>query len=107
MPSSLGVEKCIIGTLTSKSPITFFPQSNLHMFKTPRRILIHKGDGAKVTIWAHHSHPGDARATSMGSRRHELNIARQAFGNDVVGIGCGTNGGAVAAADEWNGERKI
>jgi erythromycin esterase-like protein len=81
-----------------------------HMFDTLKRVLEHKGKGAKAVVWAHNSHLGDARATSMGWHRGELNLgqlAREAFGDEVVSLGCGTHTGTVAAADEWNGEMQI
>jgi erythromycin esterase-like protein len=80
------------------------------MFDTLKRGLEHKGKDAEAVVWAHNSHLGDARATSMGWHRGELNLgqlARQAFGDEVVNICCGTHTGTVAAADEWNGEMQI
>jgi erythromycin esterase-like protein len=64
----------------------------------------------KVVVWAHNSHVGDARATSM-SARGELNIgqlARQSYGGEVMLIGFSTYAGRVTAASEWGGptERK-
>jgi erythromycin esterase-like protein len=65
---------------------------------------------AKVIVWAHNSHLGDARATEM-SRRGELNLgqlAREEFGAEVVSIGFTTHTGTVTAASEWDApaERK-
>jgi erythromycin esterase-like protein len=80
------------------------------MFDALKRILEHKGKSAKVIVWAHNSHLGDARATSMGWYRHELNVgqlARESFGEEVVSLGCGTHTGTVAAADEWDGDMQI
>ena len=80
------------------------------MFDTLKRVLEHKGKGAKAVVWAHNSHLGDSRATSMGWYRGELNLgrlARQAFGGEVVSLGCGTHTGTVAAADEWDADMQI
>jgi erythromycin esterase-like protein len=81
-----------------------------HMFETLQRLLNHKGQGAKAVVWAHNSHLGDARASSMGWYRKELNLgqlARETFGNQVVNLGCGTHTGTVAAADEWDADMQI
>lgn len=65
---------------------------------------------AKVVVWAHNSHLGDARATEMGEQG-ELNLgqlARQKYGKDAFAIGFSTFTGTVTAASEWDGpaERK-
>ena len=64
----------------------------------------------KVVVWAHNSHVGDARATSMGARG-ELNIgqlARERHAGDVLLIGLTTYSGHVTAATDWGdpAERK-
>jgi erythromycin esterase-like protein len=81
-----------------------------HMFNTLKRVLEHKGKGAKAVVWAHNSHLGDARATSMGWHRAELNlgqITRQAFGSEVISLGCGTHIGTVAAAYERDADMQV
>jgi erythromycin esterase-like protein len=58
---------------------------------------------AKVVVWEHNSHVGDARATEMG-RRGELNVgqlARQRYGRECVLIGFTTFDGHVTAASNW------
>ena len=65
---------------------------------------------AKVVVWAHNSHVGDARATEM-SERGELNVgqlARERYGRDALRIGFTTDHGTVTAASDWGGpaERK-
>jgi erythromycin esterase-like protein len=49
-----------------------------HMFETLARVLAHRGrfTEARAAVWAHNSHVGDARATSMGWSRDELNIGQ-------------------------------
>lgn len=64
---------------------------------------------AKVVVWAHNSHLGDARATEMGEAG-ELNLgqlARERYGRDVLLVGLTTYEGSVTAADDWDrpGER--
>lgn len=68
------------------------------------------GQAAKVAVWAHNSHLGDARATEM-SERGELNIGqlvREQYDRAAVNIGFTTFHGAVTAASDWGGyaERK-
>lgn len=66
---------------------------------------------AKIIVWAHNSHVGDARATEMGMRG-ELNIGqlvREQYDSDCYSIGYSTYQGTVTAATEWDApaERKI
>jgi putative phosphoribosyl transferase len=81
-----------------------------HMFETLEHILEQQGAAAKVVVWAHNSHIGDARFTDMGTERGELNIGqlcRERFGHDAVLIGFGTHTGTVAAASEWDAPMEI
>lgn len=58
---------------------------------------------ARVVVWAHNSHVGDARFTEMG-RYGEFNIgqlARQKYGPRVFNLGFSTYTGTVTAAREW------
>jgi erythromycin esterase-like protein len=84
-----------------------------HMVETLDALVAHlerQGGGAKVAVWAHNSHLGDARATEM-SQRGELNVGqlvRERYSRDAVLVGCTTHHGTVTAASDWNGpaERK-
>ncbi|KAF7588456.1 hypothetical protein BBP40_005682 [Aspergillus hancockii] len=82
-----------------------------HMVDTLRRTLRHRPEGTKAVVWAHNSHCGDARYTSMGTRRKEVNIGqlcREQFGRENVAlIGCGTHTGTVAAAHEWDEDMQV
>jgi erythromycin esterase-like protein len=65
---------------------------------------------AKVAVWEHNSHLGDARATEMG-QRGELNVGqltREKHGGEAVLIGFTTHHGTVTAASDWgkSAERK-
>ncbi len=67
---------------------------------------------AKIVVWAHNSHLGDARATEMGSRRGELNVGqliRERYGRAAILVGFTTYTGTVTAASDWNAdaERKM
>jgi erythromycin esterase-like protein len=64
---------------------------------------------AKVVVWEHNSHVGDARATQMGARG-ELNVgqlARETFADAAYLVGFGTDRGTVAAASDWDGPMEI
>ena len=75
-----------------------------HMFDTVRSILAHRGPDAKIVVWEHNSHVGDAAATEMAARgEHNVgHLCRTAFGDDMFAIGFGTDHGTVAAADAWD-----
>ena len=68
------------------------------------------GKRAKVVVWAHNTHQGDARMTERASRG-EWNVGqlmRQRYNQDAVLVGFTTYTGKVRAASEWGGldERK-
>jgi erythromycin esterase-like protein/predicted phosphoribosyltransferase len=65
---------------------------------------------AKIVVWAHNSHLGDARATETAARG-ELNVGqlvRERHPGDCRLVGFTTYTGTVTAADDWEGpaERK-
>ncbi len=93
-------------------PISSWNLRDSHMAGTLERLISHlEGRGpARTVVWAHNSHVGDARRTSMG-RRGEHNIgqlARERFGLGAVLIGFTTCSGTVSAASDWGAvvERK-
>ncbi len=58
---------------------------------------------AKIVVWEHNSHVGDARETEMGARG-ELNVgqlARQRYAGDCLLVGLTTHDGRVTAATDW------
>lgn len=83
-----------------------------HMFETLARLLEYRPPPVhKAVVWAHNSHVGDARFTSMGSRRNEVNIGqlcreRLSPGNVSI-LGCCTHTGTVAAAHEWDEDMEV
>lgn len=85
-----------------------------HMMATLEALVQHlqrHGRNARVVLWAHNSHLGDARATEMGRRHGELNLGqlvRQAYGDKVLSVGFTTHTGTVTAASDWDApaERK-
>ncbi|OJD25701.1 hypothetical protein ACJ73_02932 [Blastomyces percursus] len=82
-----------------------------HMFETLRRLLNVKPESSKAVVWAHNSHIGDARYTSMGTRRGELNLGqlcRENLGQENVAlVGCCTHKGTVAAAHDWDEDVQV
>jgi erythromycin esterase-like protein len=84
-----------------------------HMVETLHALVAHlenQYQHAKVVVWAHNSHLGDARATDMG-RSGEWNVGelvREKYGDDAVLIGLTTYSGTVTAASSWGSgaERK-
>jgi len=84
-----------------------------HMSDTLDALLAHfdrRLGRAKIAVWAHNSHVGDARATQMGEAG-EINIgqlARERHPGEARLIGFSTYTGTVTAASEWGGpaERK-
>ncbi len=79
-----------------------------HMFDTLQALMAHQPD-ARAVVWAHNSHVGNASATAMGWRG-EFNIGeltRNAYGDEAVLIGFGTDRGTVAAASDWGGEMQV
>ncbi|HSD88195.1 MAG TPA: erythromycin esterase family protein, partial [Kofleriaceae bacterium] len=75
-----------------------------HMFDTILSILSHRGGDAKIIVWEHNSHIGDAAATEMAARgEHNVgHLCRKTFGDDMFSIGFGTDHGIVAAAHDWD-----
>jgi erythromycin esterase-like protein len=75
-----------------------------HMADTLDALCDHLG-GARIVVWAHNSHLGDARATSMSTVHGELNLgqlARERHGDDVCIVGFITHAGTVTAARDWD-----
>jgi erythromycin esterase-like protein len=85
-----------------------------HMFETLEALAAHvqrQQHRAKIVVWAHNSHVGDARATAKNGRG-QLNIGRlvrEKYGRDALLAGFMTHHGTVTAASDWGGaaERKI
>jgi erythromycin esterase-like protein/predicted phosphoribosyltransferase len=78
-----------------------------HMVDTLDALTAHltqqRGEPAKVVVWEHNSHLGDARATES-RMRGELNVGqlvRERHPGDCRSIGFTTYSGTVTAADDW------
>lgn len=75
-----------------------------HMMDTLNRLLHFHGPDAKVIVWEHNTHIGDARYTDM-VRTGDINVGqlvREEKGEaDTVLVGFGTYQGRVIAGDNW------
>jgi erythromycin esterase-like protein len=84
-----------------------------HMAETLEALVTHldrRLGRARVVVWEHNSHVGDARATELGTSG-ELNVGqlvRSRWPDDCLLVGFTTHHGRVTAASEWGGpaERK-
>jgi erythromycin esterase-like protein len=76
-----------------------------HMAETLEALARHltAAAPAKIVVWAHNSHVGDARATEMGARgEHTLGqLLRQRYPGQTALIGMTTFRGSVTAAADW------
>lgn len=92
-----------------RSDVSSWNLRDHHMVETLvelERHLSNKDKKAKIVVWEHNSHLGDARATEM-SKRGEWNVGqlvRRRFGNESVLVGFTTFNGTVTAASSWGGQ---
>ncbi len=83
-----------------------------HMAETLEQLFVHldkPGSPAKIVVWEHNSHLGDARATDMGDAG-ELNVGqlvRERYGRDAVLVGFSTYTGTVTAASDWGASAEL
>jgi erythromycin esterase-like protein len=84
-----------------------------HMAETLEALATHRSASdhpAKIVVWEHNSHLGDARATELGEHG-EWNVGqlvRERYRHEAVLVGFTTYSGTVTAASAWGGpaERK-
>jgi erythromycin esterase-like protein len=96
-----------------RSDVSSWNLRDLHMMETLVALENHlseSGNKARIVVWEHNSHLGDASATEMG-RRGEWNVGqlvRHRYGRESVLVGFTTYQGTVTAASDWGGpaERK-
>lgn len=96
--------------------VTSWNMRDEHMAQTLGALLAHLdrhagAEPARIVVWAHNSHVGDARATEV-SADGQLTIgqlAREQYGEQCRLIGFSTFEGTVTAASDWGGiaERKV
>src|SRR5205823_8109883 len=79
-----------------------------HMATTLQALMDHlsrlPGRPARLVVWAHNSHLGDARATEV-SEQGEWNVGqlvRERFGEQELLVGFSTYSGTVTAASNWD-----
>jgi erythromycin esterase-like protein len=77
-----------------------------HMVETLQALDKHLSDSgpARIAVWAHNSHLGDASATEMGDLG-EWNVGqlvRERYADEAVLVGFSTHRGWVTAATEWD-----
>jgi erythromycin esterase-like protein len=84
-----------------------------HMAETLDALVAYldrQGPRAKIVVWEHNSHLGDARATESGEsgRLNVGQLVRERYGREAVIIGFTTYTGTVTAASDWDApaERK-
>jgi len=96
-----------------RSDVSSWNLRDLHMMETLAALDSHLSSTekkAKIVVWEHNSHLGDASATDM-AKRGEWNVGqlvRQRYGQEAILIGFTTYSGTVTAATNWGGsaERK-
>lgn len=86
-----------------------------HMAQTLEALVTHldrhpNTPPARIVVWAHNSHVGDARATEVWADGQLTlgQLVRERYGDDARLIGLSTYSGTVTAASDWGGiaERK-
>lgn len=82
-----------------------------HMVSTIERLMKFHGKDAKVIVWEHNTHIGDARATDMASEGM-VNVGQllreQYLVEGIVAVGFGSYKGSVVAGRNWGDSmRKI
>ena len=95
--------------------VTSWNLRDKHMAQTLEALLAHLDrhydvPSARIVVWAHNSHVGDAQATEVWADGQLTlgRLVRQRYGEESRLIGFSTYGGTVTAASEWGGiaERK-
>lgn len=92
------------------SDVSSWNERDSHMARTlwaVERHLSTAGRPARIVVWAHNSHLGDARATAMGRARGEHNLGqlvRERRGDEAFLLGFTTHDGSVTAARNWDAD---
>ncbi len=80
-----------------------------HMVETLNTLMDFHDEDAKVIVWEHNTHIGDARATDMAAHgMHNVGqLVREQHQDDgVVLVGFGSYEGTVIAGEFWGGEMR-
>lgn len=77
---------------------------DMHMVEAISELLNYHGEDAKIIVWEHNTHVGDASETSMADHKM-INVGqliREKYGReDTFAIGFGTYEGTVIAGESW------
>ncbi len=90
--------------------VSSWNQRDRHMANTLFSLAEHlskrRRETARIVVWAHNSHVGDARATEAGTYGEWTlgQLVKEAHGRDAVTIGLSTYAGTVTAASHWGGK---
>ena len=88
-----------------RAEVSSWNQRDAHMAETLEALALHLSDvfPAKIVVWAHNSHVGDARATEMGERGEWTlgQLMRQRYRGQTALVGMTTWRGSVTAAPDW------
>ncbi|KAH7279849.1 hypothetical protein KP509_37G040200 [Ceratopteris richardii] len=102
---AVGAEKYYRSVMFGKSPDSWNVRDT-HMIDTLDMLLGHTPNKSGAIVWAHNTHIGDYRATSM-MKEGTVNLgglARERYGEDAVAlVGFGTHRGSVIASNKWGG----
>lgn len=83
---------------------------DMHMVEAINELIHYHGEDAKIIIWEHNTHIGDASVTSMKDEGM-INVGqliREQYGKDnTFAVGFGSYTGTVIAADSWGEAFKI
>ncbi|WP_413366187.1 erythromycin esterase family protein [Lysinibacillus sp. 3P01SB] len=81
-----------------------------HMVEAVNELIKYHGEDAKIIIWEHNTHIGDASETDMKNEQM-INVGqliREQYGKDnTFAIGFGTYEGTVIAADSWGDPLRV
>ncbi len=90
--------------------VTSWNMRDKHMAQTLDALITHLDraggpEPARVVVWAHNSHVGDARATEVCADGQLTigQLAREQYGAQCRLIGFSTHSGTVTAASDWGG----
>lgn len=81
-----------------------------YMLEVIKRLLEFHGDESKGIIWAHNTHIGDARATSMSNSgmKNIGQLTRELYGREnIFSVGFSTYRGTVIAGSRWGSPLEI
>lgn len=81
-----------------------------HMADTLERLMRFHSDDAKVVVWGHNTHIGDARFTDMEDEGMSNlgQMMRSAYGKENVAlVGFGSYQGTVIAAPQWSAPMQV